>query len=560
MRGAVALVAALGAAPEAWSQAAGRPRLPSGDSSPGVAVVASIPERGIISARARGNYLFASTVSGISVYDISVAAKPVRVGRLDLPNSQNEDVELGGDVLLVTDEPLVGKAQLHLVDISDPVNPTLLSTYNTYPSSRRRRGGIGHTASCIAECQYAYLAGGPGIEIIDLRNPARPRFAARFGAREAVGGSRGTTHDVQVDTTGLAWIAGSGGTAAYDVSDPVHPRLALRTDRSANALRKRRRGSRRRDGLNDFIHHNSLRLGAEAPGIVTITEEDFGDRCRRPGSFQTWRIGGDGIVRNLDSWTVERDRGARTCSAHYHDVRDGLVAQGWYDQGVRFLSVGQPERIRQVGWWVPRNGPVWGALFAPTDPTASTVYALNHARGIDVLRLDRGALRPAVRRPPRGGTKHSQRNSSGLLLVPGKGRRQLGAANTVKPGQTVAVKLIVFSAFGMLGGGTAELGVPPELGRPRGRGVRWDPATRTASLPVSPMGRADFNRLRFRVRRRIRPGHFYLEATVREPNDIFPLDDRALLTFNVRKKGQPLTRAALSRPLYCQLWPAASEM
>ncbi|MDQ5831845.1 MAG: hypothetical protein M3550_02155 [Actinomycetota bacterium] len=529
-------------APQAWAQ-------PPGDASPGVELVASIPDRGIISARARGNYLFASTVSGLSVYDISVAAKPVRVGRLELPNSQNEDVELGGKVLLITDEPLVGKAQLHLVDISDPVNPRLLSSYDTYPRSGGRKGGIGHTASCIQECRYAYLAGGPGIEIIDLRDPARPRFAARFGAREATGGRMGTTHDVQLDAGGLAWVAGTGGTAAYDVSDPVHPRLALRTDRSANALGRR---SPRRDGLNDFIHHNSLRLGADAPDIVTITEEDITNGCRRAGSFQTWRIGSGGTLRNLDSWTAERDRGAGTCSAHYHDARDGLVAQGWYDQGVRLLSVRRPERIRQVGWWVPRKGAVWGALFAPTDPSGSTVYALNHGRGIDVLQLDRGRLRPAVRRPARRGTRHSQSNTSSLLIVPGKGREQIGAANTVKPGQTFGVKLIVFAVSDLLRGGTAELAVPPELGRPRGRGVRWDPVTRTARVRISSMGRGMIVRLRFKVRRRIRPGRFFLEATVRSRTDVFALDDRALVTFQVRA-GKGLTSAALRQPLYCRL-------
>ena len=104
----------------------------------------------------------------------------------------------------------------------------------------------------------------------------------------------------------------------------------------------------------------------------------------------------------LDSFGVERDRSsALLCSAHYFDARDGLIAQGFYEQGVRLIDARRPGRLRQVGYYVSRPGLFWGALFAPTDPTGSTVYALDHSRGIDVLALDRAALRPVRRRGSR---------------------------------------------------------------------------------------------------------------------------------------------------------------
>jgi hypothetical protein len=86
------------------------------------------------------------------------------------------------------------------------------------------------------------------------------------------------------------------------------------------------------------------------------------------------------------------------CSAHYFDERDGLVAIGWYEEGTRFLDVRDPAGIRQVGYWVPTKGETWSVLFPPTDPTGEIVYALDFARGIDVLRFDRGDRR--VRRAP----------------------------------------------------------------------------------------------------------------------------------------------------------------
>ncbi len=86
------------------------------------------------------------------------------------------------------------------------------------------------------------------------------------------------------------------------------------------------------------------------------------------------------------------------CSAHYFDERDGLVAIGWYEEGTRFLDVRDPAGIRQVGYWVPTKGETWATYFPPTDRTGEIVYSLDFARGIDVLRIDRGDRR--VRRAP----------------------------------------------------------------------------------------------------------------------------------------------------------------
>jgi LVIVD repeat len=71
--------------------------------------------------------------------------------------------------------------------------------------------GIGHTASCIQDCRFAYLAGtSRGIQIVDLRDPSNPKKAGQF--KPAITGL--ATHDVQVDSDGYAWIVGGDGSAA----------------------------------------------------------------------------------------------------------------------------------------------------------------------------------------------------------------------------------------------------------------------------------------------------------------------------------------------------------
>jgi len=519
---AVATLAALGAAP---AGAVGAP-----EASRGVRLAATIPERGVVSARAVGRHLYVSSVTGVTIFDIGDPQAPVRVGRLDLPNAQNEDVDVGSGLLLVSDDPFGGRGILHVVDVRDPTNPHVVGTYRTWArglltvSSRRdapRRGGIGHTATCVQECRYAWLAGSPaGIDIVDLRDPARPRLLRRFAAREAAGGLG--THDVQVDPSGLVWIAGGRGTAAYDASNPRRPRLVKRTDR---------RGAQ--GPLNDVIHHNSLRL---KPRVLAITEEDFADQCRGAGTLQTWRIRRGRLLRPLDSFGVERDGAARVmCSAHWFDARDGLIAQGFYEQGVRLIDVRDPRRLRQVGYYLSRPGLFWGAVFAPTDPTGSTVYALDHARGIDVLALDRAELKP-VRRRGASRPLANPRTGFGMAIFDG--------FDAVRPGQRLAIGMLVFGRGGPV---EVEATLAPELVDVEvPRGATFDPATRVVRFTLQRVRSLKRRTVRARVAPAA-PLGAALEAIgyARGPNDPLPLDDRGVdISLVTRRPDRVLAGAA----------------
>ena len=490
------------------------------EASPGVSRLSSIPERGVISARAVGQHLYVSSLSGVSIFDVSNARAPVRVGRLDLPNAQNEDVDVGGGILLVSDDPFGGRGVLHVVDVRDPANPRVVSTLSTWApglfdfTSPPRGRGIGHTVSCIDNCRWAWLAGSSaGIDIVDLRDPARPRLARRFPAREAAGVMG--THDVQVDSAGLAWVAGGNGTAAYDTSNPLRPRLVRRT----NA-----RGGR--PPLNDLIHHNSLRLRRD---VLAVTEEAFGRTgCRGAGTLQTWRISARRRMTPMDSWGVERDRSSQVmCSAHYFDARDGLIAQGFYEQGVRLVDASRPGRLQQVGYFLDRPGLYWGALFAPTDPTGSTVYAVDHTRGIDVLAIDRAALRP-VRR---GGSSPQGRARYGAGMVIFDG------VDVVRRGQRVRFGIGVGGHRGPL---QAVVTFPRGLvGIRPPRGGNYDAATRTLRFTVR--GDTGGRLVRARVARSARMGaKLEVIGYVSGPDDPMPLDDRGV---DVSRVGRRSVRA-----------------
>ena len=492
------------------------------DSSPGVTLLKRIPERGIVSARAEGGLLYTSGMTGVSIYDIADPRNPRRIGRLRLPNVQNEDVDAGSGIMLVSDDPLGGLGILHVLDVSDPTRPRRLSTYSTWaaPFSIRpgRRGGAGHTASCIQDCRYAWLAGAVGIEVVDLRDPTRPRFAGRPAVHAA---ARGYAHDVQVDGQGLAWVAGAGGSAAYDVTNPVRPRLVARTTRAGG-----------RGPWNDFIHHNTLRVSDQT---LLVTEEDFGrGGCRRSGSVQSWRVEG-GTVRPLDRFEVERDRSAQlACSAHYFDHSNGLLAAAYYEQGLRFVNAGDPARLTQVGWWVPRRSMVFAALFAPTDPAGSVVYAIDHVRGIHVLQVDRSALAPRRRRARR----RPRARDLALFVTDNH--------NLVRRGQRVRFSIEAIRAAGRIGGASVRLKVPRALtGVRAGRGARFNRRSRTFRFRV--------RRLRFfaargftaRIRRGARLGsEIAVVGYIRGRGDQMLLDDRGVDVSRVGRRARRLRGTA----------------
>jgi hypothetical protein len=451
----LATTAALAAAPAALAQE------PPAEKSANVTWLGTLAEPEVISAhfRTRGGReeMYVSTLRGLATYDVTDPAAPVKLGFLPLPHFENEDVDLAAsrDLLLISNDPSEGAGVLYVISIADPAAPEIVGQMATgnvasgsgfeflfdaipgvVPLPESAKTGTGHTASCVdaggVECRYVYLAGtAAGIDVVDLADPAAPAYATprNFPAEEATAAL--ASHDVQFDRHGLAWIAGYGGTAAYDVSDPLAPRLVYRTDeqgRSGYAEDPANDGK----SLNDFIHHNSLRIpnrslasspaGADPDAdsdVVLITEEDYNrPGCAGAGSFESWRIsadedaGGTPLLHPLGRFDVEEDPSAPAlCSAHYFDERAGLVAQGWYEQGTRFLSIADPAKIEQVGYWIPAGNVTWGALFPPSDPTGEIVYALDNTRGIDVLRVDRPG--PEGGSPGTGGSGGSGGASGG---------------------------------------------------------------------------------------------------------------------------------------------------
>ncbi|MFA5889912.1 MAG: hypothetical protein WDA27_02985 [Actinomycetota bacterium] len=382
------------------------PLLAGAVASDNIDFVANIPDAPAIGARIIGNLMYVTGSQGVRIYDISKGL-PILQGALELPHFENEDVDTNGKILLIAADHAFSFPTnvLYVIDVSNPLVPMLLSATTT---------ASGHTAACILDCRYAWLSGAsaPGIEVIDLADPTRPRRLGRFGP---------ASHAVSVDPTGIAWVSAWDGLYAYDLNgyDPeVNPEpkpLGL------NGWMDRESGFH-----NKFIIHNTMRPYADLPTpaqladnkldkgeLVVVTEENWtaatNGMCKDDGQFQTgWYRTVDGVARvdklgafSIGTGTIseaKKPAALVACSSHFFDYKDEIVVDGWYEQGLRLLDVSDPLDIRQVGYYMPAVTEVWAAKFNVVG-AETYIYTFDAARGIDVLKFTGAAGDPAALAP-----------------------------------------------------------------------------------------------------------------------------------------------------------------
>jgi hypothetical protein len=369
------------------------PAIPPLATSSNVEVLGTVPTGPALGIAFQDRWAFVTGPTGLTVLDIAAPASPRVVAVHPLPHFENEDVEVCGDTVLITNDRItrdVGSI-LYAFDVSTPTDPRLVSATPVGLTGSGR--GAGHIANFVSDdCSLMWLDGGDHVEVFDLSDPAAPRSLGKFESVASRSAAFRVTHDTEKDLRGILWSVGGGGVAGYRLTDdPLAPELVASSgDTAVNP-----------SPYNDFILHNSQRNGS----ALLVTEEDYVDTdevppggCRGQGKFETWavsmKVGG---LRPLDTWMTELNGSdskatfSINCSSHWFDESKDLVAVGWYEQGTRFLDVHDPRNIRQVGFHLPANGSTWAAYWSPTDPTKRIVYTADAYLGVQVLRIDRKA-------------------------------------------------------------------------------------------------------------------------------------------------------------------------
>ena len=415
------------------------------DANPGTAGISGVFSRS-------APYFYSSGLDQLIVWDVSNPRNPERVGELANAIFENEAmtlgervengkirrfVLLGNDLYQASAGPggiqrgRPGGGELIIVDVTEPTSPKIVG--RTPSTGTGRASTSTHTVACMnASCSVAYSAGDGGkFSVFDLSNLAKPRQIKELNSPAAQPNpvfTRGAGHHWSVDGALVAWHTGSGGTAAFDVSDPLNPQALNGTD--ANGTKT---------PYNDFIHHNSQRPNGRAftPGqplsvangnVALVTEEDYANdqdgaeelECSKAGTFQTWEVpnldgeayraanprfqANRGTFRVLDTINPPADSGGGAttpvggfCSAHWFDFhQSGVIAQGFYQQGLRLINVRNPRDLKQEGFFLGGGSEVWDAYWVPqrerggavrTGYKSNIVYTVDAVQGLNVFEV-----------------------------------------------------------------------------------------------------------------------------------------------------------------------------
>jgi LPXTG-motif cell wall-anchored protein len=421
--------------------------------SENVQLITNFPDTLMISAEfaQTGDYLYTSSLDSVSAFDVSDPRDPQLLDTIINATFENESMTygerlIGGTlrrfVIVGFDQynvnPLdiehlnVGGQAFMLVDVTDPNNIVAGTPVNTTLST--------HTVQCVnpRNCKYAYTAGTDGqFEIIDITDPDAPTVLkvvdspASGPGLPAFGGGAGHYWDFDTNQD-IGWHTGSGGAAAFDVSDPANPKPIQATN--AEGLKT---------PYNDFILHNTRRpnpgkfKAGTAPdvdkgNVLLVTEEDYANDgeeiiCEQQngneaGTFQTWYIPdlngqkyrannpsgapSKGTIKPLDIVNAPAEFGENAplhtpvgvfCSGHWFDYhQDGIVAEGYYQQGMWLQDVTDAKNIKYYGYYTPLVSEIWDAYWVPKRDAdghllpekTNILYTADAVRGLDVLEVD----------------------------------------------------------------------------------------------------------------------------------------------------------------------------
>lgn len=311
--------------------------------------------------------------------------------------------------------------------------------------------------------------GGRPIFATDVRDPANPVKCPEPIDLERNDGKTDYAHDIQVDAAGVAWVSGAGGVRGYWTEgrhlDPVtgttHEATACKpipyagsgTPKEVTSSRfmhnswrdytapkpappaakpkAKKKQHKRKPARHHRMRAPARKTSSAAPAalerndVLLGTEENITRDCKTSGRFVTYDLrgtyDGEGFrpdtrtghrMKVLDTWTPEGQPGSTGCaSSHYFASRgDGITANAFYEQGVRFLDTSDPTDIREVGYYVNGDSNTWAAYWHK-----GVVYVADFGRGLEVLEFNGAPGRAATVRAPDVGSRQTLRFSGDVF-------------------------------------------------------------------------------------------------------------------------------------------------
>jgi hypothetical protein len=363
----------------------------------------------------------------VHVIDVSEPSMMRQAGFFTLPAGHTStcvndcDFLWTGGPVNSADQPAEWQGRpIFATDVRDPANPVPCPE----PIDTARNDGVTDYAHDVQvdSAGVAWVSGAGGVRgywtsgrhlnpvsgQVEEATPCKPVPYAGSGTPAEATPSR-FMHNAFRDPAGRGVPAPAATTAPSATAAPraKKKRAAKRKRRPCARFkqRKRRRAClrERRKRAKRIRARKASVESVPAERILYGTEENIVDDCETSGRFTTYDLAGtfagEGFrdtvrtkhrMQVLDTWTPERQEGSTGCaSAHYFSSRgDGVFANAFYEQGVRFLDVSDPRDIRQIGWWRPSDANAWAPYWHK-----GFVFVADFGRGVDVLRFKGAAGR-----------------------------------------------------------------------------------------------------------------------------------------------------------------------
>ncbi len=83
--------------------------------------------------------MYVSTWKGLLIYDVSTPADPQRLSYLPIAHFENEDVDSGNGLVIISNDPSEGIGLVYVIDVRDPKLPKIVSIFpNGFIAPTRR--------------------------------------------------------------------------------------------------------------------------------------------------------------------------------------------------------------------------------------------------------------------------------------------------------------------------------------------------------------------------------------------------------------------------------------
>jgi hypothetical protein len=297
--------------------------------------------------------LYVADEAGVGLIDVHEPAAPLALGHLTLDPERlmaTTGLAVSGTLAYVAH----ASYGLKIVDVSDPLNPTLLSAYMP-------PGGC--TAGAVAGSFLYTVNGTVGLHIVDVHNPAQP---AGMGTIDTPGFSNNV-----VVAGDLAFVSdGGSGVQVVDVSDPASPSLVGSCDTVGFAWQSVLSGST----LYVADHQGGLAVLQEA-GQPTPPHSSASGRQPSPGHSPAEAAGGSGLALPLaqapgqgpwaavEAWQQRLHAGARQGgNPGSSDAGMGGAAAG----ATRTVTTTADQGPGSLRWWLDHAADGDTITFDPT--------------------------------------------------------------------------------------------------------------------------------------------------------------------------------------------------